>query len=105
VFRSVLTNLCFSRAAVLCFSVFAGIGSCFSFLATSGPLSDPTTIDALCKVAFLGVANYMEDFVVRKHNGVIGSTVADVHIECKSIYRDAASERSSMESCSYAIQI
>jgi hypothetical protein len=89
-FCSVLTNLCFPRVAVLCFSVFAGIGSCFSFLATSGPLSDPTTINALCNVAFLSVANYMEDFVVRQHNRVKGSLVADVNVECKSIYRVAA---------------
>jgi hypothetical protein len=84
--------------------VFTGIGSCFSFLATAGPLTDPTTVDALCQVAFLSVANYMEDFVVRKHNGIIGSLVADIDVERKSIYHVATSERSSMEACSYAIQ-
>lgn len=61
-------------------------------------------IDDLCKVAFVGVANYMEDFVIRKHNRVIGSSVADVNVERKSIYQIATSERSSMEACSYAIQ-
>ncbi|KAF4624254.1 hypothetical protein G7Y89_g13919 [Cudoniella acicularis] len=50
--------------AILGFAVLAGVGSCFSFLSQSGPMSNPTAVDAFCTAAFIGVSDYFRDFVV-----------------------------------------